>query len=215
MEWLTDMSPDSSINEIKKILFPINKYVNNVTFASNLQQIINALLKDRNGDGKFTVDDLKLLSEDIVSLTLLIKSVILVIASAPSVKIKYSPDNSEVAVSKLLAYAVLVLIPEQTKIKWSKEEKEQIVQLIVLIYELIMSSKMVEHIFEKISTWFKKKGYCGCVSAETNSDIVDKHLPLATTKLTQKMLENKDIVHNKNNNNNKKKDTKDKSRDEL
>lgn len=174
-----------SWDDLKQILTPISIYVDNPAFRQNVNQIVKVLTKDRDGNNVFSIDDLKLLSKDVIGVTTLSTAVLLIMAGIPQMKIEYSPQETEELLFKLLAYLFLVIIPKETGNPWSLEEKEAVLDLSLLIYNLIKSSQFVEQTVAKIQAWFQKKGWCKCMCGEPDkAQVVEDHLPAVQEELT-------------------------------
>lgn len=183
-----------SWDDLKQILTPISIYVDNPSFRQNVNQIIKVMTKDRDGNNIFTIDDLKLLSKDVIGITTLTTAILLLMAGIPEMKLEYSPEETEEIVFKLLAYLFLVIIPKETGNHWTLEEKEAVIDLSLLIYSLIKSSQVVEQSIAKIQAWFQKRGLCKCLCGEVDkAQVVDDHLPAVQTELTAVM----DNIHEK------------------
>lgn len=156
-----------SVSDFMDILEPIDLYTNNPAFDSGIQTIVSSLVKDRDGDSKFTVNDLKILSSDIPAMTSLISSLILTLSSVPELHIK---DLSEQDVAeilfKTLVYVFLVVVPKQTGIKFTAEERSALLDLCVVIWNLALSSKALKNILKFIKKQASK--LCACLRAQFN-----------------------------------------------
>jgi len=180
-------SNDYSINDLNAFLDPISKYINTPDLMSGINGIVEEITKDRDGNGQFNIEDLKLLGTDMLGITSLINSVLLVIGSIPEIKLQYSAGATEEIVFKTLAFIFLVVIPKQTGKPWTAAEKEQVVDLVLAMYNVIKSSQVVQALLQKIATYFKSKGWCKCMFGEpatSNQDVVDNHLPQARAELS-------------------------------
>lgn len=176
------------IQKLKDILMPISDYTDNTLFKENISAIVAILTQDRDGNHKFTVDDLALLSKDIIGITSLVTSILLLIGAIPELKLQYNEGETEDLIFKLLAYIFLVIVPAKTEKPLSFEEKQAILNLAVLIYQMIKSSKVVQNIVAKISAWFKSKNFCKCMTTETNkTEVLEKHLPAIKLDLMHAM----------------------------
>ena len=165
-----------NLEDLKEVLSPISIYTENSTFKNNIDDIIAVVTKDRDGNQKFTLDDLKLLGNDILGITSLITAVLLLIGSVPQVKLNYSADETEEIIFKLLAYLFLVVIPKQTGNPWSFEEKEQVLGVALLVYNMIKSSQIVQDLVNKVKKWLQAKGWCKCLHSAENAAL-DEKLP--------------------------------------
>ena len=175
-----------NVSDLKNFLVPIAVCVDSPIFGQNITGIVNILTKDRNGDLKFDIRDLQMLGSDIIGITSLTTSVLLIIGSIPQFKLSYDAGATEELVLKLLAYIFLVIIPQKTKQKWNLEEKESVVDLTILIYQLLKTSDVTRSIVSKIRAWFKSKNMCNCFTtkADLKEDVLEHRLPKANLKLS-------------------------------
>jgi hypothetical protein len=165
-----------NLEDLKEVLAPISIYTENPTFKNNIDEIIAVVTKDRDGNHKFTLDDLKLLGNDIMGVTSLITAVLLLVGSIPQMKLEYSANETEEIVFKLLAYLFLVVIPKQTGNPWSVEEKEQVLGVALVVYNMIKSSQLVQDLVNKVKKWLQSKKWCKCLASNENPAL-DEKLP--------------------------------------
>lgn len=177
-----------SINDLTTALKPISNYTDNTFFKDNIKTIVDIITKDRDGNNKFTIDDLKYLSNDIIGISSLITALLLIIGGIPDIKLKYEPEVTEELVFKLLAFIFLVVIPKQTGHPWTYDEKVAVLDLALLVYQLIKSSQVVKDLCAKVIAWFKSKNFCKC-TADPNfhETVVEKNLPGVKLELIQSM----------------------------
>lgn len=176
------------IEDLKEALDPITDYVNNPSFRENIRSIVDILTKDRNGDNKLTVDDLKMIGNDFAAIGALISAITLIMGSITSLKLQYNEGATEELIFKILAYIFLVVVPKQTGSPLSYEDKKTIVDISVNIYEMIKASQITKDIVNKIIAYFKSKGMCGCCTAQTDAQtIVEQKLPKFKVELMHSM----------------------------
>jgi len=185
------------LNDLLKLLSPLDKYVNNELFKLYLKQVVDCLLEDRDGNKKFTVKDLDILRKDTLAVSSLISALLLVIGSIPEVKLKNDNDVTQELVLKLLMYVVLIVIPKETNNLWTYEEKENVITLVLTIYQLILSSQVTKDAFAKVVNWFKTRTWlkCKCFSneQERRNKIVNNKLDLLTTDLENSYYNSKEM----------------------
>jgi hypothetical protein len=170
-----------SVSDFMDILEPIDLYTNNPAFDSGIQSIVTAVVKDRDGDSKFTVNDLKVLSTDIPAMTSLISSLILTLSSVPELHIKdLSEQDAAEILFKTLVYVFLVVVPKQTGVKFTSEERSALLDLCVVIWNLALSSKAVKNILKFIKKQTAK--LCACLRVQFNpsEEISAKSVELAS-----------------------------------
>lgn len=179
---------------LKILLNPVSKFINNPVFLNHLNQIIKVVLEDRDGNDKFTVNDLSLLSKDINGISALISALFLAIGTVQQTSLKYDRTVTEELVFKLLAYIFLVIIPDKTGSPLSLKEKEDTLHLVLTVYNLIMSAQITQDLIERVSKWFKKKGWCKCVCSEQSKmEIVEEHMPRLQAEISASVQKNKEI----------------------
>lgn len=192
------INDDTNIGNLYKLLNPITIYVDHHIFIENLKQVVEVVMEDRDGNNKFTIRDLELLQTDIIAIGSLINALLLVLGSIPDLKIKYESGGTERMVFKLLIYVFLIIIPQDTGQQWTLREKESVVTLTVSIYHLMVTSNIVSELMTNIINWFKKKGFCSCVSSIDNVEhreaVVDRHLPGIKEKVRTNAQKNKERI---------------------
>ena len=164
---------DFTLSQLEKLLAPIPLYTGNSVFKTYSAQIVKILTKDRDGNQKFTTNDLLLFSKDIIGMTSLITSLLLIINSIPNVKINYTEGETEELVFKLLVYVFLVVIPSQTNVRFTTEEKLQLLDICMIVYMLLVQSGLLKKIVVKIAGWFKAQ-WKNCFN---NESVLDQKLP--------------------------------------
>lgn len=176
------------LKTLETILTPLPLYTSNQLFMENIGEIVSIVTQNRDGNDKFDVNDLKLLSQDVGAITSLITAILLVIGCIPDLKLQYAADATEELVFKVLAYVFLVIVPEKTGSNWSLDDKSKIVDITLAIYELIKSSQMVKDLLAKVVAWLKSKIFCACAHKQVQRELVlqDK-LPKLKTNLLHSM----------------------------
>ena len=176
------------IDDLKKILGDVSGCTEHSIFASNLTQVMDIMTKDRDGNNKFDINDLTLMSKDIIAMTSLVTAILLLVASIPNFKLQYNEGTTEEFIFKLLAYIFLVIVPKQTGHKWTLQEKQSIVDLVLIIYQLIVSSQITKELIAKVTAWFKSKGWCNCMkTSTTHEDVLAEKLPIVNRELSYAM----------------------------
>lgn len=165
----------------------ISNHTNDSIFANNLTQIVTIIITDRDANDKFDLNDLKLMSNDIIALTSLTTSILLLMASSPTFKLKNSVEQSEELVFKLLVYIFLVAVPKQMNRVWSYDEKRNVVELILLAFQLIEASQIAKEVAGKISILRKSSGLCSCIRTKNKEDLLNDKISIANRELTLSM----------------------------
>ncbi len=192
---------DYDIDDLPDFLGPVSEFVDSPNFVNHLKEIVEEIIKDRDGNDKFNIDDLKLLGDDILGITSLVNGVLLVIGFLPEFKLKYEGSVTEDLVFKVFAYIFLVIIPKETNKPWAEDEKEKVVDLILAIYNVIKSSQLTKDLVDKIAKWFKKKGWCKCMGGaddDAKEQVVESHMPQIKAELRSIVQKDKDAarMHN-------------------
>lgn len=186
-----------SVDDLRGFLGPVSEFINSPNFINHLKEIVEELLRDRNGDDQFSIDDLKLLGEDALGITTLVNAILLVIGSVPEFKLKYDGANTEELIFKTFGFIFLVVIPKETNHPWSEDEKEKVVDLVLSIYNVFKSSQLTQDLVANIAKWFKKKGWCKCMSGdeeERKEEVVRAHMPQFKAQLRSHVQKDKDAA---------------------
>ena len=180
IEIIKDDKYDTS--NLKNLLDPVFIYIENPLFRGNMEQIIDLITEDRNGDVKFTIDDLGLFCRDLDAITALIKCLLMAIQSIPELKINYDAGSTEEVIFKLLVYVFLVVIPKHTKIEWTYDEKVRVLDLSISVYKMIKSTGILRDIIDDIYNLLKNKVFnCKCLSSPETK--LEKNMPAAKKQL--------------------------------
>lgn len=180
------------MEDLKNIIDPAGQYVDNPIFLSYVSEIVKVILEDRDGNDTFTIDDLDLLSRDVMGVTALINSILLVLATLPNVNLKYNEGATEDLILRVFAYVFLVVVPNKRGVTWTVEEKERVLDLIILIHQLIISSQVTKDLVKNVVAWFKKKGWCKCGGTVNKEEVFTSHAPQVKTVLMSSIQNNRE-----------------------
>jgi len=181
---------NATVSDLKAILSPVSQYVDAPIFISNIGSILDIIMSDRNGDNKFDISDLTLLSHDPIALTSLVKSILMVIMSIPGIKFNYNSGTSEELIFKVLIYIFLVLIPTRLGRPLTSDEKQMIINIGSTIYQTLQTSQILQTLISSIENLFKnKKCYCCCHVPDQDPEQkkLDKHFPTEKIMLMNHM----------------------------
>jgi hypothetical protein len=120
-------------------------------------------------------------------------------ASISNIKMNYDPENTEIVIFKILVYIFLVLIPQKTGIILSTNDKMSMIDILIVIYEFILSSQLAQIYIEKIKKWFKGEHMCcisGLTSTSSKRNIIDNKLNTTTKKIEFQMHCNRQKINN-------------------
>ncbi len=171
---LTLINKNAELKDLEVLLGPAPIYANNELFSRYAKDIINIITKDRNGNQKFDIGDIELLSKDISGITALITSILLLVNTLPNVKFEYKEGQSEELVFKIIVYLFLVILPQHTNLQLSIEEKVTILNLCLLIYTFLIQSELVKYLTKKIATWVKLQ-FFSCMA--TSRGLLEQKFP--------------------------------------
>lgn len=181
-------SPEAIIGSIESILSPIGSDPSFLLYATDLARVI---VKDRNGDQKFSVDDLSLMIKDLGSIAELTKGLVLLIVSLSDINFKYTPGVAELMILKALMYVFLVIVPKEIGHPLSQDEMKQVATVAVKIYEVILASRITQKIFNKVVGWFQRRRLCMCCMVQNDTEaVVDANAPPIVMKLDDKLQKN-------------------------
>lgn len=170
-------------DDLLQILSPLPFFINNDTFNKHVNDIIEILIKDRDGNKKFTSNDIILLSHDISSIISLLTCLILLIGSLSNVKLQYNSDEMNDLIFKLLVYIFYMEIPKIINTKWSYDEKKIIMDVLIKIYGIVKSSQIIKHVIEKIFQWLKTNSVFTCRNDKNKKNILERKMPNLKIKL--------------------------------
>jgi hypothetical protein len=157
-----------SVNPIDLVklgaLLNVSDFTSNQLFQANIGNIVSIITKDRDGDGKLTINDIKLMSTDIPSMAALASSLMLVIASLPEAldTITYTQVESEQLIFKLLVYVFIVVVPQKTGLVLTSDDTTALLNTCLVMYQLMITSNIIPNVISKIEALFKSKGWCQC-----------------------------------------------------
>jgi hypothetical protein len=176
-------------NTLMNLFSPINEYVTNQTFTSSLTEIVNILKQDRDNNSKFTIDDLKLIKNDLSSIISLVNYLLLLVGSLSTTKLKYNAKTTEMLIFKLLSYVFLVVVPKTSQTILTLEDKSTMLELILSIYKIMLSTKMAQDLISKVNAWFGNGGCfssCSCNNSKPEiQDVLDEKKLEITRGLTK------------------------------
>lgn len=164
------------ITDLKLLLVSVNKDINGPGFRNKLDDVIKIFLEDRNGDNKINVKDLELLSKDPIAMLSLAYSMVLLLGSLSTVDFK-NPAFFEEYICKLVIYIFLVIIPNETEIRWELESKKKIVNYTIDITHYIVTSHALTTAINAVKKLYNVvKTKCCCNKPTlTKDDIYDNH----------------------------------------
>ena len=189
---------DYDFDDLKSFIKPVDEFTKSSSFVRYIFQIVEEFIRDRDGNNVFNVYDLELLGTDIIGISTIVSSILLIINAIPQFNLEYSRGDTEEIIFKVLAYVFLVVVPKETGNPWDNREKAAVVNLVLAIYQVILSSQMAKNLVDKITKWFKSKGWCKCLFDDNKEDVVDEHLPELKVQLRHIIQKNRETVKLKN-----------------
>jgi hypothetical protein len=186
IELISDDNYDTS--DLKSLLNPISQYIDNPRFFSQLKKLTNIITEDRNGDNKFTVSDLTLLSKDVIAITSLTTGLILLMGTVSDTKLQYDSSATEEIVLKLLFYLFLVVIPEETDTNLSLTQKGELVLIVLSMYELFKQTAATQALLENMTNWVKTISCCSCFRKKQNKEeLIEEQMEQIEKDLKQRL----------------------------
>lgn len=173
---LIDLIKEGDIQRIKSLIKP--DVLGNAYVMQEINKIAQILLTDRNNNGKLELEDLVLIKGDMMAISSLVSSILIILSQVTN--LKYKEDETEELIFKLLVYIFLIIVPEKSNMKMSKEEKIQIIEISLGIYQIIKSSHIAKQIIQKVKKWIYSK--C-CMSEDDKEEILKAKLIKEKTKL--------------------------------
>src|SRR4029079_13565740 len=155
------------LKDLQVLLGPAPIDASNELLSRYAKDIINIVTKDRNNNQKFDIGDLELLSKDIVGITSLVTSILLLLNTLPNVKFEYKEGQTEELIFKIIVYLFLVILPQHTNLKLSIDERVAILNLCILVYTFLIQSEIVKQLTKKIAGWVKKQFFYCLATSQT------------------------------------------------
>ncbi len=177
---------EDTIVNIKNILSPISEYINNPLISNNVLEIVNIMIMDRDNNKKIDVEDLKLMVNDPFVIVQLVTSLLVILLALPNLKITVNVTESEIVILKLLIYILLVIIPKNTNVNWTMEEKRIILNLALSIFQTMQSLEIVKVAITKFAKLVKNSRFCSCLTIKT--DVVEEKLPEVKMELAKAIM---------------------------
>ncbi len=187
-----------SVDDINKLLAPVSGYFANPDFMSGINRIVTIIIQDRDGNNKFDMEDIKLLSHDMDAIVSLVNSTVLVLSTIPNIGFSYNSATTEELIFKVLAYVFLVIIPKAADLDITADQKTFAINLVLGVYNVAKSSATVQTMLDKIKSFFRSKGWCKCVTDPEAADLaVATELTVATRQLNSNLQKHKDMARMK------------------
>jgi hypothetical protein len=182
------------VRDLLQILYPISQYFKDDDFVDNLKEIIQIIITDRDNNQIFTMDDLKLLGKNLSAITSLVTSILLLLTNLSGAK--YKQNITEEIILKILAYIFLIIIPKETNTVLSTDDKNTVLNIMLLIYNSIKSSQIIQNAANNIASWLNKNNTNICCLALPDEDhkenIIKKKLLNTKIILKSEMLKNRE-----------------------
>ena len=182
--------------QLKKLLSPVDKFLEEEIFIIDLQNIIDVFIEDNSGNKKFTIKDFELFSNDYICIKLFTKSLILIQWSLSNNNLKYNSETSKDVLFKLYSYFFLILIPKKTSKLWNLDEKRRVAHLITKINGIYLSPSMIKDQYVDINKIIKKKRkhHFKSKKNEEKQIIIEDYLQKLSYKLATFIQNNKDKI---------------------
>ena len=123
-------------------------------FDQIMFNVIEMIVKDRDGDGDIDIDDIEILLTDTRLLMKFTKSIVMGLFTIKSLSKKYIKNNLQKLISAYMLYLVSVLIPRRLNKRWEHDEIETIVDIFVTINDTfeLNSQRLIKSIFHKVKS---------------------------------------------------------------
>lgn len=175
---ITDIvsDPQHTDEQLVNALDPISIYTDNEVFISHVDDIVNFITTDRNGDNEFSMKDVELLCKDPKCIRDMIQMLVIIIKSIPNVQLKYTEDETEILIYKLFIYIMFISVPSKTGCQYTDFEIKALLNLCGNVYTLSTSTRIVRAVFSKVNLFFKSHSFCSCLCANNKNDIAENEL---------------------------------------
>ncbi len=181
---------EDTIVNIKNILSPISEHINNPLISNNILEIVNIMITDRNNNKRIDINDLQLMVNDPFVVVQLVTSLLVVLMALPTLKITVNVAESEIVVLKLLIYILLVIIPKNTNVNWTFEEKKILLNLSLSVFQTMQSLEIIKIGITNFGKLVKNSKFCSCLTVKT--DVVEEQLPEVKMELIKSIMATKE-----------------------
>ncbi len=181
---------EDTIVNIKNILSPISEYINNPLISNNILEIVNIMITDRNNNKRIDINDLQLMVNDPFVVVQLVTSLLVVLMALPTLKITVNVAESEIVILKLLIYILLVIIPKNTNVNWTFEEKKILLNLSLSVFQTMQSLEIIKIGIANFGKLIKNSRFCSCLTIKT--DVVEEKLPEVKMELVKAIMATKE-----------------------
>jgi hypothetical protein len=179
---------ECNFSDIVNILEPFADYISNSQFGENMHKILEIILMYNSEAHPFSFSDIQLLSSDIAALTSLLNCTLAVIASLPEVTLTSTCKFTQDMLFKILTYVFLVLLPSKLNLSWSIQQKTTIINMVLSVYNMFVSSGLAKSILDKIHKLFVQKGWCKCIcKGEDKVKVLEKNFPVLALDLNKSL----------------------------
>lgn len=176
--------------QINDYFQPLSNNIDNIFVKDNILSVIDIIVRDRNGNNVFDLEDLHHLTHDFTGVMALVKAILLVIGTIADFNLKYHQGETEELIFKMLTYVFLVVVPLASGHIWTEKEKEDVINVAFSMYQLVVSSQQVKQLMENVSSLLKG-GTCICAACASKEEIqearIQKYLPMLCIQLSASM----------------------------
>ncbi len=125
-------------NNFMHLLKPIPIYTTHIIYKNNIRDILTILMKDRDVNGKFTINDVVLMGNDPAAMGVFMSALVLILSSID--KVKYSPEETERLLFKLCIYVLLITLPTECGKPLLYDEKLALINVSIIVYQYLVST---------------------------------------------------------------------------
>jgi len=185
---------NDNLSDLELVLTPASDYFGNDYFSKRIKSLIAIMTTDRNNNGSFDMEDIKMLGQNISAVSALVFSFLLTLNGIPDMQFKYKSDITEKIIFKIFAYIFLIIIPNETGMRLTNDDKIAVVDITLVIYNTVKSSELAANAADNIAKWLRANGLCSCIvgslPAQERKELVIKNKLAKYRVLLQSHVDN-------------------------
>lgn len=163
------ITTNNNNKNLKDILMPSCDICANKYFINNIETILKCLTVDK----KTFLQDICLLSENLLCISHLLTYIILLLHNKK--QITHKDLVTDEVIYKILYYIFLIILPELLGVTLTKDEQNVIIEIVAVLCNIIKSNELVQNSFNKIKEWLNNNN-CFCFKKDNNNVIKNKLL---------------------------------------
>jgi hypothetical protein len=197
VDGIVDLIKYGELKDFDSLIVGYEYLFKNMAFLSELNVILDILFEDRNKDGKFNIEDLKILRNELESgnlllITKLTKSIMLLLTKFKKIKKDKLSEMTEtflVIVSYGLISKMSLLIKQEINLSKQNYIRTEIAKIIELLNSKVDELQLVYEISQFIYTTLKSTGLWCCGDKVAKYLLLDNEYKVTKEQLKETLTE--------------------------